>query len=571
MMKTRLLIVLALLSLTGKALMAQIVSESRQEKAISLYSKAVWDIRLKATFSNPYFQEQVSLDMEIQSPSGKKMVLPCFYVSGNSAGVSEWQARFAPKETGHYSYRFVLKQSGKDVGSAKKGSFDVAASAKKGMLHLGNDWTFLFDNGDTFRGIGENICWESRATDDSKFFKELHETPRFNYEYLLRSLASSGGNFYRTWMCSWNLPLEWKSGFNNVRYTNSDQYFNISAAKKLDRMLELSDSLGVYVMLTLDHPGNYLGADWEKSVYNKDNGGAAASAHEFFVNPQSKAQYKNRLRYLVARWGCYSSLAAWEFFNEIDNLMYADKDKTIPAENIVAWHNEMSKYFKDIDPYQHLVTTSISHRDLPGLNSIPSIDFNQKHIYKYNHAIPNTLVDYKTKFNKPYVIGEFGYEWDWNKNFDDFPLEMDSDYKRGLWYGLFAPTPILPMSWWWEYFDKRNTIAYLSKVKTISEYMLKAGKGEFKAVSATASDKIHTQAVKCGNSSFVYAFNEGNAAVETSIELDFSANNVKEISLYNCETGKFTPYTKFELVGSKLKIKELSLISQSDVVLICNE
>lgn len=569
-MKTNfLLVVFALAFLYHQGSFAQIVSEAIQGKPVSLYSKAVWDIQLKAKFNNPYFQEEVALDMEIISPSGKKLLLPCYYLRGASGKLSQWQARFAPQEVGRYSYQLVLKQAGQKNGSVKKGSFDVLASSKKGILHTGNDWTFKFDNGEYFRGIGENICWESRASDDSKFFKSLHEAPRFNYEYLLRSLASNGGNYYRTWMCSWNLPLEWKSGFNNVRYANSDEYFNRSAAQKLDRMLELSDSLGIYVMLTLDHPGSFLGADWAKSVYNKGNGGSAVSADDFFVNASSKLQYKNRLRYLVARWGCYSSLGAWEFFNEIDNLMYADKDKTIPAENIVAWHSEMSAYLKQIDPYHHLVTTSISHRDLPGLNSISSIDFNQKHIYKNNHAIPTALNEYSQNFKKPYIIGEFGYEWDWNKNFDDFPLEMDSDYKRGLWYGLFSPTPVLPMSWWWEFFDKRNTIAYLSNVKIISDEMMKAGKGEFKPLIVSATNKVHVQAVKCGSSHFVYAFNEGNAAVETTIELELDVKNINKVKLYHCETGKFSAFTQYELNGTKLKIKDISLSTQTDVVLVC--
>src|SRR5690606_22668543 len=118
-------------------------------------------------------------------------------------------------------------------------------------LKTKDKWSLQFDNGESFRGIGENLCWESRANDDSKFFKELHEQTKYNYEYMLPALAKNGGNFYRTWIVSWNLPLDWKKGFNNTRYTNSTEYFNPSAIEKMDRMFDLSDSLGLYVMLTL--------------------------------------------------------------------------------------------------------------------------------------------------------------------------------------------------------------------------------------------------------------------------------------------------------------------------------
>ena len=81
-----------------------------------------------------------------------------------------------------------------------------------------------------------------------------------------------------------------------------------------------------------------------------------------------------------------------------------------------------------------------------GMNAIPDMDVNQKHIYNASSVIPSTILSYEEQFGKPYVIGEFSREWDWSKNFNDFADEMDADFKRGLWYGLFSPTPITPMS-----------------------------------------------------------------------------------------------------------------------------
>ena len=205
----------------------------------------------------------------------------------------------------------------------------------------------------------------------------------------------------------------------------------------MDRLADLCDSLELHMMLTLG-PGSY----------DEKNGRYQVSTADFFVNTKAKNQYKDRLRFIVARWGYSPSIGAWEFFNEIDNMQFSDKDHPINAASIVNWHDEMSAYLKQIDPYQHLVTTSISHRDLKGLNDIANIDFNQKHIYKNNRALPTTIVKYAANFKKPYVIGEYGYEYDWSKNFNLFGNEMDSDFKRGLWYGLFSPTPSLaPHAW----------------------------------------------------------------------------------------------------------------------------
>jgi hypothetical protein len=527
MKKTMLTFTGFLLCIVTTFAQSTIISATPAAKKAELYRKAEWNIDLRADFDNPYLQEEVSLDMELVSPSGKKLLLPCYYESGQSGGVSHWKARFAPQETGKYRYAFILKQSGRTVFTTKQAAFSARATKDKGILHAHDSWSFRFDNGELFRGIGENICWESRANDDSRYFKALHEKLKYNYEDMLRSLASHGGNYFRTWICSWNLPLDWKTGINNPRYKSSGEYFHPEAIRKLDRLVTLSDSLGLYIMLTLG-PG----------THDARQGRYAVSSREFFVDAKAKAQYRNRLRFIVARWGYSPAIGAWEFFNEIDNVQFRDRNNPISASSIVQWHTEMSNYLKSIDPYEHLVTTSISHRDLEGLNSIPDIDFNQKHIYKHNRALPTTIVQYTQQFGKPYVIGEFGYEYDWQKNFNEFADSMDSDFKRGLWYGLFVPTPVLPMSWWWEFFDDRGTDAYIANVRTILDDMMRAGKGSFANATASSSEKAtEVYAVKCGNSTYVYVYNPTTSAVTADISV--ASAGAGKWRAYDCETGKY--------------------------------
>jgi len=559
-MKKRLLLLIAALFACVHILPAQIKKVTLVTKKAMLYQKTDFDIQLTAQWKNPYLQEDIALDMLLTSPSGKKLKLPCYYETGNSGQPSTWKARFAPQETGVYKYAFELSKDGKSVETTAAEKFTVFASGKNGFLHNGDNWVFRFDNGKPFRGVGENICWESRANDDSKYFKALHEMPKYNYEYLLRALKAHGGNYYRTWISSFNLPLDWQRNFNSNRYQPSDAYYNPSAIKKIDRMFNLADSLGLYVMLTLG-PGNY---------YTRE-GGFSPSAADFFVNPRSKARYKNRLRYFVARWGYSTSVGAWEFFNEVDNVQFGNRAKPISADSIVTWHDEMSTYLKAIDPYRHLVTTSISHRDLKGLNSLQYIDFNQKHVYKNTASMPKTIVQYEKEFNKPYVIGEFSYEWDWSKNFDEFPEEMDSDFKRGLWYGLFAPTPVLPMSWWWEYFDNRKTDIYLQRVKTISDKMLADGGGSFGQLHPTASDTcITTYGVKCGGQVYIYAYNPSKAAKTFNLHC---ADGLKaaNIESYDCETGAIRRVPASALAAEQNGELTWSLAANTDVVFMITD
>jgi len=541
-------------------LQAQIKDVTLGAGPVSQYEKAEFDIKLVEKWVNPYLQEDVALDMAIVTPSGKKLALPCYFESGQSGMLSLWKARFAPQEVGKYRCLFQLSKEGKVVDVSKTVTFDSKASKKNGFLHPKSNWVLEFDNGKPFRGVGENFCWESRANDDSKFFKALHEKEKYNYEYMLPLLAKNGVNFYRTWISSWNLPIDWQNGINNKRYTSTDEYFNPSAIKKFDRMIDLADSLDMYIMLTL---GQGAGDRPKPNVVGQER----PSPDYFFVNEQAKAKYKNRLRYIIGRWGYSTKISAWELFNEIDNVQFRNPQNPISAASIVKWHDEMSTYIKQIDPYKHLVTTSISHRDLEGLNSLPNIDINQKHIYKNTGIIPAQIMQYEKEFGKPYVIGEFGYEWDWSKNFDEFAEGMDTDYRRGLWYGLFTSTPILPMSWWWEYFEDRGMTTYFKGVREINDRMLVAGKGDFVPVSAKAGN-LEAYSVKCGEQIFAYVFNATQDTLSADLTLNISTNSQYKVQSFAPSTCQYQNVSNPVPAGQELSFPTEDLKPNGEIVYI---
>ncbi len=560
------------LYLTGVAVLqvsGQIAHSKQLTREVLLYEKTEWEIKLKGEWINPYNDSEIALNMRLTAPSGKELLLPCFYESGSSGELSAWKARFAARETGAYSYYFVLLENNQEIDSSDKSEFIVAASGKKGFLNLNNPWTFKYDNGEIFRGIGENIGWESRDSDDSKHFEGLHEDTRFNYSYMLNKLSDNGGNFFRTWMIYWNLPVDWKTVRNNRRYQNSTMPYNESGMKRMDYLADLCDSLGIHMMLALESHAGYMGSGWEISNYNLANGGYAKTPLEFFTHPGARAQYKNKLRLMVARYGYSRSIAAWEFFNEIDNAMYNDKSRDpIPDSIITSWQDEMSTYLKVTDPYDHIVTTSVSHRDVKGMNDLKNIDINQRHIYRNTGDIPSTLVHYTREHGKPYIIGEFGYEWDWSKNFNDFAQEMDNDFRRGLWYGLFSPTPVLPMTWWWEFFENRAMMEYFKNVRVFSDTMLHDCKGKFESIEVTgAGDEMQTYGVRCPGRSFVYVYN--NSANDGTIRI--TADNLpkarKVIQTYNCETGRFNPENITDTGNNTIQVETIRLQSKAGIIL----
>jgi hypothetical protein len=363
------------------------------------------------------------------------------------------------------------------------------------------------------------------------------------------------------------MPLEWQKVGSTKRYSNTDKYFNPGAIKRMDELVHLTDSLGLYFMLTLDWHGHLMeGGGWKNSPYNVINGGPAKTPTEFFTLRSARDKYKNKLRYVVARWGYSTNIAAFEFFNEIDNAAFNGADSIlIPHAAITQWHDEMSRYLKDIDPYGHMVTTSISHRDIMGMNSIAYIDFNQKHIYKHTEKIPAIYPDYIKDFGKPYVVAEFGYRWE-----DDDPKYgegFDYDYKRGLWYGLFSPTPILPMTWWWELFDTRGMTPYFNGVRQISDEMLKAGNGIFEQFTVSA-DRIETYGVKCGNKYFIYLLNNTDEKIVSPVAFDFTGRKGVIVQSFDPVTRQYKTLTNFTIENGKLTINSIALDGKKEIVLV---
>jgi len=549
---------------------SRIIEVTKDSETFGQYEKIEFGVRLKGNWDDPYVSSDIAMDMMLKTPSGEQVEMPGFYVSGEPGEESVWGVRFMAQEQGRYEYYVRLKEHGQTIHETSSDEFESVASDSKGILRKNNLWTFQYDNGDLFRGVGENICWEARANDDNKYLKELHENPRFNYEYLLKTLAANGGNFFRTWMIYWNLPVDWKVVHNTNRYENSDARFNETGIERMDELVELSDSLGIHFMLAMEAHGGYMGSGWERNTYNVKQGGPAETPTDFFRSEEAREMYKDKLRFVIARWGYSPAIGAFEFFNEVDNAMYnVPEEEHIPEELVRDWHEEMSRYLKEIDPFGHLVTTSVSHRDVAGMNEIPTLDFNQKHIYRGTKTIPEVMRNYSSAHEKPYVIGEFGYEWDWKINFYEIADEKISDYKRGLWYGLFSPTPILPMSWWWEFFDEQGIRYYLGHVQMINKLMLESGGGNFEEVSVRARDsKVDNYAVRCGNKHFVYLFNGEDAEQKVTIQLPDLKSALELVKIFDCETGVFSEFSGRAESSADGVLTEVVLPRKSDKVLI---
>jgi hypothetical protein len=216
--------------------------------------------------------------------------------------------------------------------------------------------------------------------------------------------------------------------------------------------------------------------------------------------------YKKKLRYYVARWGYSTAIQSFEFFNELDNAM--NEDSSIHAADVTSWVAEMASYLHAIDPSNHLVTASVSYVNLDFWQA-SGIDFTQSHLYGPNNRItnlPTQLQGYVGKFKKPYSCGEFSRRW------ESATAEPSANYRQelhyGMWLGLVQPTPILPMTWWWDsHWNWGDDFVFTSVAGFSNDLVAKAGTGAVTSVTTSASGGLESGGLVTGKYAYAWVSN----------------------------------------------------------------
>ena len=515
MKQFKLFIILITLSTTLYA--NGVISKSTVD-SVKQYSRLTINITSTIHFTDPYNSKDISMDA-IFKTAFDSVILPCFYLSGNS-DTSFWQARFAPMKTGQFTYYIRIKTADTSFITASD-TFTVVNSSKSGFIYVDSTsfFQFKFSNGKPIRGIGLNLDWE---------------LPNLKYEVLFKEFNERQANFTRLFMCPWNLGIQW----NNNQYA-----YNLNAAARMDSVVDLAEKYGIYFLLTLDYHGalttqpDVWGGNnfWLQNPANVINGGTCVTPAEFFYNKEAKERYKDRLRYLVGRWGYSPSICLWEFWNEIDNAISSEN---IPADSVYIWHVEMARYLKVLDPYHHLISTSFVN--IPGFQyffAMPELSISQIHQYWNLETMSSNIEGLRAQYSKPAIIAEFAYDWHipTNLNMKDY-LQSWHD---GLWGGLFSTTPILPMSWWWDnyYFNSVSNYDNLKHVAEFSEKISESGPIK-KIFVPTGNSSLEQKGLIAGNDIFLWIRNsQTNTLSNITLTLSNVTNGSKKILYFNPVSG----------------------------------
>jgi hypothetical protein len=284
-------------------------------------------------------------------------------------------------------------------------------------------------------------------------------------------MAASGWNWARLWMAPWAFGIE-TSPEERLQY-------RLDRAWQLDQVFQLAEERDLRLLLCLDYhgmfetqPDSWGGNNyWTRHPYNATNGGPCANPREFFTSAEAKRLFQKRLRYLVARYGASPALFAWEFFNEIDNVY-----RYLHPAEVAQWHQDMGVWLKTADPWNHLVSTSLTGgSDRPDIWSLPALDFVSYH--SYNEPAPaqrlsKLTASLRQRYGKPVLVSEAGVDWrGWARESDPYLR----GFRQLLWGGIMAGSAGTSMSWWWESIHSQNIYPYY---RALTQILANSGWGQ---------------------------------------------------------------------------------------------
>jgi hypothetical protein len=234
------------------------------------------------------------------------------------------------------------------------------------------------------------------------------------------------------------------------------------AAFQIDRILESAASHGLQVQLCSKGDVYWT---WDATVigdpYAQVNGHVTT-----WLDSRHLGYWKRNYRYRVARWGAFTSLLAWEVWNEHGNIPMTGQESDL---EVARFYDELGRFIRALDPHRRPLTTSQGSQAFSaafwasGLVDVANYhDYITTGLARYPVALMEDEVGFVYTLARglaeqwpperprvPIVWGEFGTLVTW-----DQPDAAASTGEPGavsrhnaLWAGLFSPALTSPIDW----------------------------------------------------------------------------------------------------------------------------
>jgi hypothetical protein len=271
----------------------------------------------------------------------------------------------------------------------------------------------------------------------------------------------------------------------------------------LDELVNAAEQHGLYLQLCLLTRDLYMNAlnDPAKPEYSRA------------IEDASKL-----LRYAVARWGYSTSVAAWEYWNEMNPGLPTDHFYTAAGE-----------FLEQIDPYHHLRTTSTWGPSAKDARH-PKLDFADVHFYlrpadkgrlrdEVDAALERARWLREQAPNKPAHLGEFGLANDkWMPTEEMNTSKELLDFHNGLWASALSGASGTAMFWWWERLDRLNAYSHYQPLASFVRDVPWNGGDVRKASVSTVEKSLHPIGLQAGRKAWLWVFNEAASWSRVVIE-----------------------------------------------------
>lgn len=420
---------------------------------VPVYGKVELTFYLDREWENPFDPDVVDVQGHFLAPSGRKIAVPGFYyqdyvrvkdAQGNEklrpVGGPCWKVRFSPTEQGQWRYYVSVLDALGELRS-EEGRF-VAGPPQdpRGLVRISSrdPRFFEFDNGEFFYPLGINM---RDGGDQAAAQRGLYD-----FEEYFPIFAEHNIRFVRTWMAAWWAGIEWSERYDS-RYDGVGRYCMYNAWR-LDKALELAHKYGLFLQLTFNSHGQVrrdkFDAEWKYNPYSVKNGGFVASPAMFFTDPEVKRLFRQRYRYIVARWGYSQKIMAWELWNEVDLV------EGYNPQQVAKWHQEMARYLRSIDPWAHLITTHVCLYWVFGRQvfAVPEIEYVQADHYwkRKNHQGLDTCYNIRRIHRKPFLVIEYGPQTVELGRVT--PADWRREFRVGMWASNLLPSAMPGVFWY---------------------------------------------------------------------------------------------------------------------------
>lgn len=355
------------------------------------------------SYANPFWD--VTIYADFISPTGIDYRIRGFYYD-----TFTWKARFAPTETGQWTFRVSYTRD-QDT-STFSGSFTVTSGSSHGFIHVdpSNPNMFSYTDGTSFLPIGVN----GHTPAVTAAYLGLPAGPQ-QVPAMWDSLEVHGVNTYRLFMFNQEAfadSFSWNSGegmANLVYHTDSLDMYDLRAGKLMDRWFQQALAHNINIYLNMFVFLDVSAYPFDTSPWSSSNGGPFTDSNAPYSSASGVGANleKDYFTYVVSRWGAYRNLFAWEYNNEYGYY------------SMPPWIGMVDSVIKANDPYGRPHSVSFwnySYSSTSHVYSLAGVDVTDDHLYGSNDWTESDIdsaanaqsVARYSQYKKPVMFGEFG-------------------------------------------------------------------------------------------------------------------------------------------------------------------